>query len=97
MENTLTKRIVTNNKPRNLLFWWELPLHLQKEVDKPEEEDDSLRYFVYKGVVFDLHDFSVFMGDGSNGWDGHCHMTVWDAVLVKLVGTERVIVASAYW
>lgn len=92
----MTERIITNNRPRDLLFWREIPPHLQKEVDKPEE-DDSLRYFVYKGVVFDLDDFCVFMGDGSNGWDGHYHMTAWDAVLVKRVGTERVIVASAYW
>lgn len=86
--------VTTNNKPRFLWLWAELPPHLQKEVS--DDGEGRLRFFFYKGILYDLDDFYVFSPPDPK-WDGYSCQSVWDAIYVKLKGSESVIVGHAKW
>lgn len=87
-------KIKTNNKPRALLSWFELTKTEQTIFDHLDQDNDE-RFFRYKGWVYSLSDF---MPDGTPaGWDGSMGQSYFDAVLVKIVDDETVIVGHTFW
>lgn len=89
-------RIVTNNQPRPIISWYELTENEKKEFDYLTDESASYSsFFRYKGWVFTLSDF--IRDDSTDGWHGHSAQSAWDAVLVKIVDCESVIVGRAFW
>jgi hypothetical protein len=86
-------QIVSNNKPRALLSWWELTKTEQTIFDHLDQ-DNTETFFRYKGWVYTLSDF---IWDGTHkGWDGCMEQSYFDAILVKIVDDETVIVGHAF-
>lgn len=101
-------KIVTNNVPRNVLYWWDLSTKEQKEFDYLDSEDrqSGTSFVRYRGAVYDLGEFMAVDkrshgGSGGNGafhkWDGYHSDSYFSAVLVRYVGTdcEQVIMGTA--
>lgn len=89
-------RIVTNNKPRPIIYWHDLSEKERAEFDyMTEEEANDASFFKYKGWVFCLSDF--IRSGTPTGWDGHSGQSAFDAVLAKIVDCETVTVGRAVW
>lgn len=95
-------QIITNNKPRLILYAWELTNHdlnslgmNAQDVIESQENGDS--FFRYKGECYNLSDFMRSTCDQLKDWDGcHCD-TFFSGILVKFVDdNEQVIVGSYY-
>lgn len=90
-------QIITNNQPRPIIYWHELTSKEKQGFDylTEEEEANDSSFFRYKGWVYCLGEF---MRDGTPaGWDGVSAQSAFDAVLVKIVDNEAVIVGRAFW
>lgn len=88
-------RIVTNNKPRPIIYWHELTQKERAEFDYMTEDANDASFFRYKGWVYCLGDF-IHSGTPA-GWHGSYGQSYFDAVLVKIVDCETVIVGRAFW
>lgn len=79
-----------------IIYWHELTGKEKQEFDYLTEENASYSsFFRYKGWVYTLSDF---IREGTpNEWDGVSAQSAWDAVLVKIVDYETVIVGRAFW
>lgn len=88
-------QIITNNQPRPIISWYELTEKEKQAFDYLTEEDVSYSsFFRYKGWVYYLSDF---MRSGTpHGWHGSYGQSFFDAILVKLVDNETVIVGHAF-
>lgn len=55
--------IITNNQPRNVLYWYELTDAERGELDYIEEQEkqESFQGFRYKGCVYDLGEFVAIL------------------------------------
>lgn len=75
--------IKTNNQPRDILYWWDLPEKERKELDylDTEEKREWGRFFRYRGDVYDLGEFCV--ASDFPGWHGIQTDSYFSAVLVK--------------
>lgn len=53
-------KIVTNHKPRDVLFWYELTEKQRADFDyiNTEVKQDDARFIVYRASVYDLGEFS---------------------------------------
>lgn len=89
-------QIVTNNQPRPIIYWHELTEKEKAEFDYMTGDDANYSsFFRYKRWVFTLSDF---MRDGTpDGWHGASAQSAFDAVLVRIVDSETVIVGRAFW
>lgn len=87
-------RIVTNNQPRPIVYWHELTQKEKQEFDYLTEDNMEM-FFRYKGWVYSLSDF---IRDGTpEEWDGSMGQSYFDAVLVKIIDSESIIVGHAFW
>lgn len=58
-DTELTVTVVTNNHPRDLACWYDLPAEAQPDFDYIEGEDRyTLRLFKYRGAWYDTGEFS---------------------------------------
>ena len=93
-------RIVTNNKPRDIVSFFDLKEKYQKEmIDTFGEEAKELQFFTYKNYTYCLADFCIIDRHGqlSKHWDAVCNETIYSAVLIRLANCgESVIVGMAY-
>lgn len=89
-------RIVTNNCQRPLRSWCELTKREQTQFNHlTEDEANNSSFFRYKWQVYSLSDF---MREGTPaGWDGSYGQSYFDAILVKIVDSESIIVGHAFW
>ena len=89
--------IKTDNKWRNLLYGYELPVKWRREFDwiKNDEEYENTNFAKYHGQYYDINEFQVLptIGDASGkhvvypefrGWDGYMNDTYSSGVLIKL-------------
>lgn len=100
-------KITTNNKPRELVSFFDLPEKAQSDFDYVEECDRySARFVQYRKSWYDVHDTQMITVDNGRpmGWtmlvDKNDPMANWDSivsetyfsgVLFKLVGNDDVI------
>lgn len=86
-------KIITNNKPRELLHGWDLTEAERKELDYIAPYDDenawcneTNRFFRYRGEVYDTNQFIriVPMSEGA----GFCHGVEDDSPLLKWDGIQ---------
>jgi hypothetical protein len=93
--------VTTNNKPRPLLTWEDIPVaHRETWLDYVEEgERQDHRFFKYGDWWFDTHEFCLARGDLAQlGWAVWQTQSAFDAVLVKYSEDyESVVVAHAAW
>ena len=87
--------IITNSKPRPILYWQNLTKEEQKEFDYTDKEDGS--YFRYRNIVYTLADFLPAQHNKFKGWDGYLSDSFFSAILVSFSDdNDYVIVGTAY-
>lgn len=91
--------IKTNNRPRLLIYGYELSDKEKAEFDWMDDVDSS-DFFRYKGQVYALSE-AINLGSGPltvAGWHGAYPQTAFSGVLVKLVDgdADRVIIGRWY-
>jgi len=89
--------IKTNHHYYPLLYFYELPEKIQKEMKENhlnEEYIEGTRFLKYKGTFYALHDF---INSSLSKWDGILHINPYKAILIKLSNCgEAVKVATLY-
>ena len=76
--------IVTNNKPRNIVSFFDLKKKHQKEMAETfGEQVESLSFFTYKECVYCLSDLCVTEQSGKH-WDAAYLETYFSAILIRL-------------
>jgi hypothetical protein len=98
--------IVTNNVPRELLYWYELTGDEQNEFDWIEtDEQDQYEFFRYKGWTYCLADFMRIEHHNDadfSAWDSYSNDSFFSGVLIKYprddwgLDSERIIVGWYY-
>lgn len=93
--------ITTNNIPRQLVCFHDLPEKVQPEFDYIEGEDRlNLRCFEYKGEWYDSHEF-IACESGSEfrqlGWHGVQSDTHFSGILVKYMPRDERVVVGRYY
>ena len=93
-------KIVTNNKPRNVVSFFDLKKKHQKEMMEVFcEKAEELEFFTYKNEVHCLDDFCVVDRHGqiSKYWDASYSDTAFSAVLIRYTNCgDSVIVGMLY-
>lgn len=99
-------RVITNGKPRDVVYAHELTQTERAEVDyldwdAIEDGRDSASFFRYAGSLYDLGEFmTTSMPFGSPelarlGWDGYLSDSFFSAVVVRYVeDNERIVVGT---
>jgi hypothetical protein len=90
--------ITTNNRPRALVWWHDLPENVQKDFDylDPCERCQS-RFVQYKGWWYDVYDTmpvrTSYVDElpAFKGWDSYESQGFFCGVLFRLVGDNEVI------
>lgn len=92
-------KVITNNTPRDVLYWYELTDAERKEFDylDTETRQSDATFFRYRGVTYDLGEFMRvpnYVADLAT-WDGYASDSFYSGVVVKYVEHfERVIVGT---
>jgi hypothetical protein len=88
--------IKTNNVPRDILRFEDLTQRQQQEVIDSYGAADAADWtgFVFKGQVWGLDEFARVTH--MPGWDGAAAQSAFHGVLVRLVGTEQVVVGQMF-
>jgi hypothetical protein len=106
MSDTLT--IVTNNVPRNLLYWYELTAKEQAEFDYLDTENkrNDAEFVRYNGWTYDLAEFMACpssdratpqMRDaGFHKWSGYHSDSFFSGILVRYVDNFERVVMGRY-
>lgn len=88
--------IITNNKPRNFIHWYDLTPKEQKEFDWMDEETaDQSQFFRYRNNVYYIGDF--MRETGFAGFDAAISDTFFSGIVIKIVyDIDKVIVGRYY-
>lgn len=91
-------KVRTNNVPRYLCNWYDLTEKQKSDMDwrDTEELQDAFLGFVFKGIVYDIQDFTVL--DDTNypvkGWNAAFSTSAFHAVVIKLKASEETVVVG---
>jgi hypothetical protein len=91
--------IITDNKPRDIIFGYELSEKERDEFDyinwqEVEAGEQTAEFVRYKGELYDLHDMEV---SRIEGWDSMLTDTFFSGILVKYCNDfESVIMGRFY-
>jgi hypothetical protein len=92
--------ITTNNRPRPLACFADLPAKVQADFDYVENYDLSYRFVQYKGWWYDVYDSQSItreLGfDQFKGWHGIVSDSFFSGVLFKLCDDGEVVVGRYY-
>ena len=92
-------KIITNNQPRQLLYWEELTKEEKKNFDYLTPEDTTNQFVRYKGWVYDVHDMMRVMNDmrsGLGGWDAYVGDSYFSGVVLKWTVDADVIMGTYF-
>ena len=99
MTNTNNMRnikIITNNKPRQLIYGYELT-DKQKQNFDYIEDFDSHDFVKYKNNIYDLSDFMrIETIDSLKEWHGYNSDSFYSGTLVKYIDSDTVIMGRYY-
>ena len=107
-DNAMNWKVITNNRPRDILHWSALTAKEQGEFDYLMIDEDGhtrafeASFFRYRGVVYDLGEFMRWTSPNSpekaaGCWDGFQSDTYFSAIVVRYVDQyEHVIVGRVY-
>lgn len=95
-------KIITNNKPRYILYWYELKPREKKEFTYLDTEDrqDAARFFRYRGNVYDLEEFFTTREVATmdlTGWEGYQSDSFFSGIVVKYCDDYERIIAGRYF
>ena len=89
-------KIITNNKPRQLIYGYELTDKQKQDFDYIEDFD-SHNFVKYKNIIYDLSDFMrVETIDSLKGWHGYSSDSYFSGTLVKYIDNDSVIMGWYY-
>lgn len=89
--------IITNNAPRDLIYWHDLTDAERREMDwtGPENGDS---FFRYRGALYALGEFTAPPGDSFPGWNGIHHETYFSGVLVRWIpGDAEAVICGRFY
>lgn len=89
-------KIITNNKPRQLVYGCELTEKQAQDFDYLEDID-SEQFVQYQGMIIHIGEFMRLSGDSKEskaGWHGVYGLNAFCGVLVKLLDNGRVVVGK---
>ena len=95
----MTQSIITNNKPRPIMFGYELTAKERLEFDYyTSDELNDAEFFRYRGQMYDLGEFMPTSGNlRALGWQGIATDTYFSGTIVRIdQDGEYVIVGRCY-
>ena len=107
-EEAMPLEIVTNNRPRPILYPWDIPAEVWKDHfayhGKQDAEEVEGYFFEYKGWYYDVGEFCELPDElREKGWDSAQSDTFFSGVCVRYpvdeffgVDYESIIVGSYY-
>ena len=98
----MSLKIVTNNQPREIIYWNDLTFKEKKEFDylsKGKNEDCINNGFVrYLGRVYDMGEFFVFLDDPHfKGWHGYSADSYFSGVCIKVCNDSDNVIMGRYF
>ena len=89
-------KIMTNNKPRQLIYGYELTDKQKQDFDYIEDID-SHDFVKYKNNIYDLSEFMrVENNDSLKDWQGYSSDSYFSGTLVKYIDNDNVIMGWFY-
>ena len=89
-------KIMTNNKPRQLVYGYELTDKQKQDFDYIEDID-SHDFVKYKNNIYDLSEFIMADNNGSlKDWHGYSSDSFFSGTLVKYIDDDSVIMGWYY-
>ena len=89
-------KIITNNKPRQLIYGYELTDKQKQDFDYIEDID-SHDFVKYKNNIYDLSEFMrVETIDSLKDWHGYSSDSYFSGTLVKYIDSDTVIMGRYY-
>lgn len=89
-------KIITNNKPRQLVYGYELTDKQKTDFDYLEDIDFE-EFVQYQGMIIHVGEFVQLSGDSEEskaGWHGVHGLNAFCGVLVKLLDNGSVVVGK---
>ena len=89
-------KIMTNNKPRQLIYGYELSDKQKQDFDYIEDIN-SHDFVKYKNNIYDLSEFMrIENNDSLKGWEGYSSDSYFSGTLVKYIDDDSVIMGWYY-
>lgn len=89
-------KIMTNNKPRQLIYGYELTDKQKQDFDYIDDID-SHNFVKYKNNIYDLSEFMrIENNDSLKDWHGYSSDSFFSGTLVKYVDDDTVIMGWYY-
>jgi ribosomal protein L30E len=90
-------KIRTNNKPRHVIYGFELSNKERQEFDYyTGEELDNATFFRYKGNIYDVGEF-MRCPDSLAPWHGYSSDSYFSGVVVKIVDNGESVIVGQYF
>lgn len=92
--------IKTNNKPRFLVYGYELTEKEKSEFDWMEKEElETAEFFRYKNRVYAVSEFLRVPEDSESfkGWDGYSSDSFFSGVIVKFCDDCESVIIGTYF
>lgn len=87
-------KIITNNQPRQLIYGYELTEKQKQDFDYLDDIDNN-NFIKYKGFIYDVSEFiSTYNMDSLKDWDGYSSDSYFSGVLIKIIDSDTVIMAT---
>lgn len=92
-------KITTNNVPRELVTFHDLPEAEREDFDYIEEDGQwSPRLFCYRGHWYDSHEFERARGNEVlTGWDGVQSDTYFSGTLIRYANDFEHVIVGRYF
>ena len=90
-------KVITNNKPRQLIYGYELTDKQKQDFDYIDDID-SHNFVKYKGMIFDIGEFiRVENNDSLKGWDGYSSDSFFSGTLIKYAEDMESVIMGWYY
>ena len=90
-------KIITNNKPRQLICGYQLSDKQKQDFDYIEDID-SHDFVKYKNNIYDLSEFlRIENNDKLNGWHGYSSDSYFSGTLVKYADDMESVIMGWYY
>lgn len=92
-------KIKTNNKPRDVIYGFQLSDKERAEFDYYAEQGlCDARFFRYKGQLYDLGEFQITAGDlKAQGWQRYASDSYFSGVVVKYRNDYESVIVGNYF
>lgn len=94
-------KIITNNRPRQLLEYHELPERIQADFDYVDKEDPGgYRFFCYRGNWYDTFEFQRISGLSPlcvGRWTGYQSDSFFSGVVLRYANDFEEVIVGRYY